>query len=113
MKAVAYGWQQEQITKSAQEINKLGKELYERFSIVIEHFAKPGAAMRKAVESYNEGVRSMETRLVPSIRKFKELGVSSAKEIVSPEEIGQTTKSAEHLAIEFGDEGEGKQRRFL
>jgi DNA recombination protein RmuC len=113
LKAVAYGWQQEQITKSAQEINKLGKELYERFSIVIEHFAKTGAAMCKAVESYNEGVRSMESRLIPSIRKFKELGVSSAKEIVSPEEIGQTTKSAEHLAIEFGDEGEGKQRRFL
>jgi DNA recombination protein RmuC len=113
LKAVAYGWQQEQITKSAQEINKLGKELYERFSIVIEHFSKTGAAMRKAVESYNEGVRSMESRLIPSIRKFKELGVSSAKEIVSPEEIGQTTKSAEHLAIEFDDEGEGKQRRFL
>jgi DNA recombination protein RmuC len=113
LKAVAYGWQQEQVTKSAQEVNKLGKELYERFSIVLEHFAKTGAAMRKAVESYNEGVRSMETRLIPSIRKFKDLGISSAKDVVSPEEIGQTTKSADHLAIEFSDEPEGKQRRFL
>jgi hypothetical protein len=69
--------------------------------------------MRKAVESYNEGVRSMETRLIPSIRKFKDLGISSAKDVVSPEEIGQTTKSADHLAIEFSDEPEGKQRRFL
>ena len=113
LKAVAYGWQQEQVTKSAQEINKLGKELYERFAVVLEHLARTGVAMRKAVESYNEGVRSMETRLIPSIRKFRELGVSSAKEVVAPEEIGQTTKSAEHLAIDFGEEKEGGQRRFL
>ncbi|MGO9378718.1 MAG: DNA recombination protein RmuC [Dissulfurispiraceae bacterium] len=113
LKAVAYGWQQEQVTKSAQEINRLGKELYERFSIVIEHFARTGVAMGKAVESYNEGVRSMETRLIPSIRKFKDLGISSAKEAVSPEEIGQTAKNVDHLSIEFGDEPEGKQRRFL
>jgi DNA recombination protein RmuC len=113
LKAVAYGWQQEQVTKSAQEINKLGKELYERFAVVLEHFAKTGAAMRKAIESYNEGVRSMETRLIPSVRKFKDLGISSAKEVVSPEEIGQTIKNVDHLAIEFNDEAEGKQRRFL
>ncbi len=113
LKAVAYGWQQEQITKSAQEINKLGKELYERFAVVLEHIARTGVAVRKAVESYNEGVRSMETRLIPSLRKFRELGISSSKEVVSPEEIGQTTKGADHLVIEFGDEKEGKQRRFL
>jgi DNA recombination protein RmuC len=113
LKAVAYGWQQEQVTKSAQEVNKLGKELYERFAVVLEHLARTGISMRKAVESYNEGVRSMETRLIPSIRKFKDLGISSAKDVVSPEEIGQTTKSADHLVIEFGDEKEGRQRRFL
>jgi len=113
LKAIAYGWQQEQITKSAQEINKLGKELYERFSIVLDHFSKTGAAMRKAVDSYNEGVRSLETRLIPSIRKFKDLGVSSAKETASLEEIGQTAKTIDHLEIEFSDGPGGKQRRFL
>jgi DNA recombination protein RmuC len=103
LKAIAYGWQQEQITKSAQEINRLGKELYERFSIVIEHFFKTGIAIRKAVESYNEGVRSMETRLIPSIRKFKELGVSSPKEINSLAEIDQTAKNMDYIAFEFTD----------
>lgn len=103
LKAIAYGWQQEQITKSAQEISNLGKELYERFSVVLEHFSKTGLAIRKAVESYNEGVRSMESRLIPSIRKFKELGVSSQKDVVSPAEISQSTKNVDHLALEFGE----------
>ena len=110
LKAIAYGWQQDQVTKSAQEISKLGKELYERFSVLIEHYGKTGFAIRKAVESYNEGVRSMETRLIPSIRKFRELGVSSPREIVSPADIGQTAKSIEHLALEFnGDAAAGPE----
>lgn len=103
LKAIAYGWQQEQITKSAQEISNLGKELYERFSVVLEHFSKTGLAIRKAVESYNEGVRSMESRLIPSIRKFKELGVSSQKDVTTPPEISQSTKNVDHLALEFGE----------
>jgi DNA recombination protein RmuC len=104
LKAIAYGWQQEQVAKSAREISSLGKELYERFSIVLEHFSKTGLALRKAVESYNEGVRSMESRLIPSIRKFKELGVSSQKDVVAPPEISQGTKNIEHLALEFDDD---------
>ncbi len=106
LKAIAYGWQQEQAAKSAQEIGKLGKELYERFSVMLEHYAKTGLAIRKAVESYNEGARSVESRLVPSLKKFKELGVSSPRDIVPPAEIGQTAKSIEHLALEFTEEGE-------
>jgi DNA recombination protein RmuC len=101
LKAVAYGWQQEQVTKSAQEINRLGKELYERFTIVIEHFEKTGDSLRRAVGSYNDGVRSLETRLIPSVRRFRDLGVSSAKEIGSPVEIDQSVKSVKGLAAEF------------
>lgn len=101
LKAIAYGWQQEQVAKSAQEISNLGKELYDRFSVVLEHFSKTGMAIRKAVESYNEGVRSMESRLIPSIRKFKDLGVSTTKEIASPPEINLNTKNIDHLSLEF------------
>ncbi|MGD0283746.1 MAG: DNA recombination protein RmuC [Dissulfurispiraceae bacterium] len=104
LKAIAYGWQQEQVAKSAQEINKLGKDLYERFSIMLEHYSKTGLAIRKAVESYNEGVRSVESRLIPSIKKFKELGVSSSRDIVAPVEISEAAKSIEHLVSEFEEE---------
>lgn len=101
LKAIAYGWQQDQVTKSAQEINRLGKELYERFAVVIDHFSKTGMAIRKASDSYNEAVRSMESRLIPSIKKFKDLGVSSQKEITPLAEIDHSAKDAGHLALEF------------
>ncbi|WP_203472779.1 DNA recombination protein RmuC [Dissulfurispira thermophila] len=109
LKAIAYGWQQEQVTKSAQEISNLGKELYDRFSIVLDHFSKTGIAIKKAVESYNEGVRSMESRLIPSLRKFRELGVSSQKEMPSSQEISQSVKNIEHLSLEFNDDNRGSQ----
>lgn len=101
LKAIAYGWQQEQITKSAQEISLIGKELHDRFSVVIEHFSKIGAALKKSVESYNDSVRSLESRLIPSVKKLKELGISSQKDIVAPQEITLSTKNIEYLDQEF------------
>ena len=101
LRAVAFGWQQEQVTKGAREINRLGKELYDRFAVVIEHFGKVGIGLNRAVESYNETVRSVESRLIPSFRRFKELGVSSAKELEgSVDEISYVAKDAKHLTLE-------------
>ncbi len=81
LKAVAYGWQQEQVASGAREINRLGRELYERFSVVAEHFARAGANLTKAVEAHNDAVRSIETRLMPSFRRFRDLGVSTSREL--------------------------------
>jgi|Deesub1362B_J571_1020462.scaffolds.fasta_scaffold00104_51 DNA recombination protein RmuC len=87
LKAVAYGWQQAELTKNAQYISRLGRELYERFSVAMEHFAKTGSALRSAVDAYNRSVRSFESRVLTSLRRFRELGVSTTKEIKSPNEI--------------------------
>ncbi len=98
LRAVAFGWQQEQMAKGAQEINRLGKELYDRFAVVIEHLDKVGGGLNKSVEAYNEAVRSIEVRLLPSLRRFRELGVSSPKELDNCiEEIDHKAKSAKHL----------------
>lgn len=101
LKAIAYGWQQDQIAKSAQEISRLGKDLYERFSIVIEHFSKTGAAISSAVKHYNDGVSSMESRLLPTIRRFKDLGVSSQKEIPQLKDIDHSVKKLRDIEPDF------------
>jgi DNA recombination protein RmuC len=101
LRAVAFGWQQEQIAKGAQEINRLGRELFDRFAVVIEHIGKIGGGLNKSVESYNDAVRSLESRLLPSLRRFKELGITSPKDIEnSMESISLTAKETKHLCVE-------------
>lgn len=89
LKAIAYGWQQEQMTKNAQQISMLGKELYERISTLAGHFEDIGSAIEKAVSAYNRAVGSLESRVLPSVRRFKELGATGAEEIPVLEQIDQ------------------------
>jgi len=93
LKAVAYGWRQEQITKSAQLISDLGKQLHERMRVLAEHIAGIGKGLEKAGEAYNSAVGSLEARVLPAARKFKDLGVVTGAEIpvLSPVETTPRT----------------------
>jgi len=100
LKAVAYGWQQEQITKNAYQISILGKELYERISTLAKHFESVGSNLEKAIGAYNKAVGSIEARVLPSVRKFRELGVATAEEIPVLEQIDQTPRNLNPLSEE-------------
>lgn len=81
LRAVAYGWRQEQLAAHAEEAGKLGKDLYERMAVLAEHLNDVGHALGKSVSAYNRAVGSLETRILPAARRFKELGISSEKDI--------------------------------
>ncbi|HSN03737.1 MAG TPA: DNA recombination protein RmuC [Nitrospira sp.] len=81
LRAVAYGWRQEQLTAHAEEAGRLGKDLYERMAVLAEHLNDVGHALGKSVSAYNRAVGSLETRILPAARRFKELGISSEKDI--------------------------------
>jgi len=100
LKAVAYGWQQEQITKNAHQISILGKELYERIHILVKHFEGIGSNLERAIGAYNKAVGSMESRVLPSVRKFRELGVAGSEEILGLEQIDQTPRALTPLPEE-------------
>jgi len=89
LRAVAYGWRQERLTAHAEEAGRLGKDLYERMAILAEHLNDVGQALSKSVLAYNKAVGSLESRILPAARKFKEIGVSSDKDIpaLGPVEI--------------------------
>ncbi len=93
LRAIAYGWRQEQITKNAQEISLLGKELYERMKTLAKYFDDLGLAIGKSMDTYNKIIGSMESRVLPSVRKFKELGVTGADEIPTLDQIDQKPRS--------------------
>ena len=79
--AAAYGWRQDQLSQSAQQAGQLGKDLYERMAVLAEHMESVGQALTKSVHAYNKAVGSLETRILPAARKFKELGIASDKEV--------------------------------
>jgi len=49
-----------------------------------------GKGLDKAVDSYNKGVKSIESRVLVTARKFKDLGITSEKEIKSIDVIERT-----------------------
>jgi len=81
LRAVAQGWREAKLAEHAQEISDLGRELHKRISDLAEHWSKMGRNLALAVESYNKAVASMESRVLPSARKFKELQAGSEREI--------------------------------
>lgn len=81
-KAVVYGWRVEEQAKNAQEIVKLGRELYKRLSVMGGHTASVGKALEAAVSRYNQMVGSLETQVLTQARRFQDLKVDhEAKEI--------------------------------
>ncbi|HEV7672467.1 MAG TPA: DNA recombination protein RmuC [Thermoanaerobaculia bacterium] len=81
LRAVAYGWRQEQMTKNALEISKLGRVLHDRLRTLAGHFGTLAGGLERAIEAYNKAVGSLETRVMPAARKLKEYGATSGEEI--------------------------------
>jgi DNA recombination protein RmuC len=87
-KSVAYGWRQEQSAKNAQEIAELGRDLFRRMAVMVDHMSKVGDSIGRSVKTYNEMIGSVESRVLPQARKFKELGAGDAGiDIAAPAQI--------------------------
>lgn len=77
LKAVMYGWRQEQLAQNAREISELGSELYKSLSTFSGHIQKVGRGLSGAMNAYNDAIGSLERNVLSKARKFDELEVSS------------------------------------
>ena len=58
LKAVAYGWKQEQLADNAKKISEAGADLFNTCSILSGHFSSLGKSLNQAVAQYNKTVSS-------------------------------------------------------
>jgi DNA recombination protein RmuC len=72
---VARGWQTRQIAENATKVQSEAAELYRRIDTVLESMAKTGRGLTTATDAYNKMIGSVEARLLPSMRRFREFGV--------------------------------------
>ena len=77
LRAMAHGWQQQQLIENAREIGDTAKQLYERVGKFVEHLGKVGDGLRRSIEAYNAAASSWESRVVPVGRRVTELGVAA------------------------------------
>ncbi len=81
LKAVAYGWQQLALAENAREIRDLAVELYDRLGTFSGHLGRVGKELEGSVKAYNRAVGSLERMVLPSARRFTELGVQPRQTI--------------------------------
>ena len=98
LRAVFYGWRQETVADSARRVSELGKELYDRLRTMAGHFEKVGTGLKRAVDSYNDAVSSLEHRVLPAARKFPELGAAVKDTLPELEPVDKAPR-----ALQAGD----------
>lgn len=93
-KAVAYGWRAEEQAKNAEDVARLGKELYKRLSVMGGHAASVGKALDAAVSRYNQFVGSLESQVMVSARRFEDLKVDhEGKELPELNAVEQSPRA--------------------
>jgi DNA recombination protein RmuC len=92
LRAVAYGWRQERVEENARAISDLGKVLHERLRIFVAHLGQMGRNLAQSVDAYNRAVGSLEGRVLPAARRFRDLGAAGGEEIETLEEVDKVAR---------------------
>jgi DNA recombination protein RmuC len=108
LKVVAYGWMQFKLAENAEEIRDLAIELQRRLGTFTGHLAAVGAKLDSSVKSYNSAIASLETRVMPNMRKIKELGADPGKDPAAPQAIDITARELKLIADDLAAEEDEK-----
>jgi DNA recombination protein RmuC len=91
--AIAHGWREERLAENARQISDLGRDLHERLGTMAGHFGKLKRSIDAVVAAYNAAAGSLETRVLVSARKLKDLGATSTGEIAEVASVDQVPRA--------------------
>jgi DNA recombination protein RmuC len=86
LKAVHYGWRQQEMAANAERIGQTGRELYDRVCVFLEHFERIGDGLGRAAKAYDAAVGSYESRVRPSAERLAEQA-AAGRELPEPERV--------------------------
>lgn len=92
LKAISYVLDQEKLNKSAEEISRVGAELYVEVTRFAGNMSAVGERLKSTVKAYNEAIPGLDRFIVAKSRKLKQLGSGKGDEAELPEEIDLDTK---------------------
>ena len=99
LRAIAVGWREAEVAENAREIEKLGRELYDRLATMTDHLTTLGKRIDGAVQAYNQSVGSLERRVLVSARRFTEHGVGTDKTLDSPAAVTSTVQPPQTIEL--------------
>ncbi len=100
LKSVAHGLRQEDVSRNAEKISDLGKQLHDRVLKFVEHMEGIRGGLESANGAYNRAVGALESRVLPSVRRFKELGVQAPEEIETAEPTETTLRALPSATVD-------------
>ncbi|MGH3752888.1 MAG: DNA recombination protein RmuC [Pseudonocardiaceae bacterium] len=98
LRTVAYAWRQEALASNAARVHELGRELHSRLATMGSHVAKLGKAIGGAVDAYNSTVRSLESRVLVTARRFVELEVVS-EQLNPPDQVERSPRTVQSVEL--------------
>jgi len=103
LRTVAFGWRQEALARNARDIADLGKTLYERVGKVAEYWSGVGGHLQKAVDTYNKATSSLESRVLVTARRFRDLKVGVERdEITELKQVGSLINNPQSEELQAG-----------
>ncbi len=100
LKGVSYGWKQERLAQNAGEIRRIAGEFYERIRNFADSYADSGRHLARAVEAYNRSAGSWEARMLPSLKRMRELGAGAGDDAPEPMRIDTSVREPQALVRE-------------
>ncbi|WP_370893778.1 DNA recombination protein RmuC [Janibacter sp. GXQ6167] len=99
LRTVAFAWQQDALAHDARELLQVGRDLHHRLATMGKHTARMGRAIQSSVEAYNQMVGALETRVLVSARRMRDLGVPGEEivELGGLEQVPRPLTAAELL----------------